>query len=253
VLSTSTIGPFVACDWVVVAAAAAISASASTFVITGGGPFGPSLRRALKTFDMLTSRCITLRGLDSVRRSPAAASCSKETERERDRDCDRAALRLCLVLLLAFTCELKSGGGSGCPWTDLPFVSMSSSSASESESDSDVHCGIRKSFLRKNLYCSGSFSANLTTEDDLSRVIHNRVCRCHSRGLHHIVTECLCPITHGFSSVNVCVCCFRVGECHLPKHEPVHESFQPVLENGLWRGVVVVVRRLLHPPPLRSV
>jgi hypothetical protein len=127
----------------------------------------------LKTFDMLTSRCITLRGLDSVRRSPAAASCSKETERERDRDCDRAALRLCLVLLLASTYGLKSGGGSGCPWTDLPFVSMSSS-ASESESDSDVHCGIRKSFLRKSLYCSGSFSANLT-EDDLSRVIHNRM------------------------------------------------------------------------------
>jgi hypothetical protein len=169
VLSTSTIGPFVACDWVVVAGAMAVISASSTFVITGGGPFGPSLRRVLKTFDMLTSRCITLRGLDSVRRSPAAASCSKETERERERDCDRAALRLCLVLLLAFTCELKSGGGSGCPWrTDLPFVSMSSS-ASESESDSDVHCGIRKSFLRKSLYCSGSFSANLTTEDDLSQ------------------------------------------------------------------------------------
>jgi hypothetical protein len=50
------------------------------------------LRRFLKTFDMLTSRCKTLRGLDSVRRIPAA-SCSSETERERERDC-AAALRL---------------------------------------------------------------------------------------------------------------------------------------------------------------
>lgn len=108
--------------------------------------------------DMLTSRCRTLRGLDSVRRSPAAASCSRETERERERDCDREASRLCLVLQLsatAFACESKSIGGSGCRWTS------SSSSASDSESDEDVHCGIRNSFLRKSLYCSGSFSENL--------------------------------------------------------------------------------------------
>lgn len=169
-LSTKIVGPFVACDWVVAAAAAAtVSASA---VVAGGGAFGPSLRRFLKTFDMLTSRCRTLRGLDSVRRSPAAASCSRETERERERDCDRAASRLCLALLVvvAFACESKSVGGSGCcPWTDLLFAS-SSSSAPDSESDEDVHCGIRKSFLRKSLYCSGSFSENLTTGGDLSRV-----------------------------------------------------------------------------------
>ena len=158
VLSTRTIGPFIACGWV---AAAAVSASASTFVVAGGGALGPSLRRFLKTFDMLTSRCRTLRGLDSVRRRPAAASCSRETERERDRDCDCAALRL--ELLSAFACESKSVGGSGCPWMDLLFLFASASwSASESDSDSDVHCGIRKSFLRKSLYCSGSFSANLT-------------------------------------------------------------------------------------------
>jgi hypothetical protein len=161
VLSTRTIGPFVACDWVVAAAAVAgeatISTSASSFVVAGSDAFGPSLRRFLKTFDMLTSRCRTLRGLDSVRRSPAAASCSRETERERERDCDRAASRLCLVLslLVGFACESKSIGGSGCPWTS------SSSSASDSESDEDVHCGIRNSFLRKSLYCSGSFSENL--------------------------------------------------------------------------------------------
>lgn len=187
VLSTRTIGPFVACDCVVaVAAVPTISASASNFVVAGGGAFGPSLRRFLKTFDMLTSRCRTLRGLDSVRRSPAAASCSRETERDRERDCDRAASRLCLVLLLAaFACESKSIGGSG--------SGSSSSSASDSESDEDVHCGIRNSFLRKSLYCSGSFSENLTTGDDLSRVIHNRVCVA--------VTHAGCTT----SSQNVCI------------------------------------------------
>jgi len=89
--STRTIGPFGGCARVVELLPVAVSAS--TFA--GGGAFGPSLRRFLKTFDMLTSRCKTLRGLDSVRRIPAA-SCSSETERERERDC--AALRLALLV-----------------------------------------------------------------------------------------------------------------------------------------------------------
>ena len=95
--STRTIGPFGGggggCVRVVELLADA-AVSASTFA-GGGGAFGPSLRRFLKTFDMLTSRCKTLRGLDSVRRIPAA-SCSSETERERERDCP--ALRLALLV-----------------------------------------------------------------------------------------------------------------------------------------------------------
>ena len=138
--STRIIGPFM----LVVELQA--TASVSTFI--GGGTFDPSFRRPLNTLDMLTSRWSTLRGLDSVRRSPA--SCSRETERERERDCD------CTVLLL-----LGSGfvGRSAVPWTCSSLLS-----ASESEPESDVHCGMRKSFLRKSLYWSGRFWANLIVD-----------------------------------------------------------------------------------------
>jgi len=90
--STRTVGPFT-CAWVVELLAASDASS-----LTGAGAssvFVPSLwRRPLNAFDMLTSRCKTLRGLDSVRRIPA--SCSREIERERERDC--AALRVELAL-----------------------------------------------------------------------------------------------------------------------------------------------------------
>jgi hypothetical protein len=106
--------------------------------------FVPSLRRPLNTLDMLTSRWRTLRGLDSVRRSPA--SCSRETDRDRERDC----------AALAFTCELlllrSSFVGRSGSWTGCLLLLSASVSSSESESDDDVHCGIRKSFLRKSLY-----------------------------------------------------------------------------------------------------
>ena len=112
--STRTIGPF-GCARVVELLAVAVAVAVSASAFAGGGTVGPSLRRFLKTFDMLTSRCRTLRGLDSVRRIPAA-SCSSETERERERDC--AALRLVPVWAFAFVYGgLKSIGGSG-PWTD---------------------------------------------------------------------------------------------------------------------------------------
>jgi hypothetical protein len=78
--STRTIGPL-AWAWVIIVETLVTSAS----TLTGGGATtGPSLRRALNTLDMLTSRCKALRGFESVRRIPA--SCSREIERERERD-----------------------------------------------------------------------------------------------------------------------------------------------------------------------
>lgn len=136
--STRTIGHF-ACAWVLLVVELLAGASASTFT---GGTIAPSLRRPLNTLDMLTSRWKTLRGLDSARRSPA--SCSSETDRERERDCAE---------LLAFTCELllrSSFVGRSGSWAGL--LLLLSTSVSVSESDDDVHCGIRKSFLRKSLY-----------------------------------------------------------------------------------------------------
>ena len=157
--STSTIGPLTCVC--VVELLATTTTSVSTF--TRGGALGPSLRRPLNTLDMLTSRCKTLRGLDSVRRIPAA-SCSRETERERERDCDRDCDRAVALLRVEpppFACELmKSAGGSG-SWSSTDLVSasasVSASPSSESDDDDDVHCGIRNSFLRKSLYCSGNF------------------------------------------------------------------------------------------------
>ena len=138
--STRIIGPFM------LAVELQAAASVSTFI--GGGTFDPSFRRPLNTLDMLTSRWSTLRGLDSVRRSPA--SCSRETERERERDCD------CTALLLFGSGFIRRSAG---PWTRSSLLVTS-----ESESESDVHCGIRKSFLRKSLYWSGRIWANLTWE-----------------------------------------------------------------------------------------
>jgi hypothetical protein len=79
--STNTIGPLATWAWVVVELLLLVTSVASTLT---GGATGPSLRRALNTLDMLTSRCRTLRGFESVRRIPA--SCSREIESERERD-----------------------------------------------------------------------------------------------------------------------------------------------------------------------
>ena len=136
--STRTTGPFT-CAWVVVVVEQLLAdASASAFT---GGTLAPSPRRPLNTLDMLTSRWKTRRGLDSVRRNPA--SCSRETDSERERDCTAS--------LVAFACELllKSFVGRSGSWAGLLSFSTS---VSESEPSDDVHCGIRKSFLRKCLY-----------------------------------------------------------------------------------------------------
>ncbi|KAI9464066.1 hypothetical protein BJY52DRAFT_884098 [Lactarius psammicola] len=136
--STKTIGLF-ACVWVVVelfsAAAIVVVGSASTLT---GGAFDPLRRRPLNTLDMLTSRCSTLRVLGSARRM--SASCSKEAERERERDGTKLRVDLWFG-----ACDSGRTVCGSCP------------SESPSSSSDDVHWGIRKSFLRRSLYCSGSF------------------------------------------------------------------------------------------------
>ena len=145
--STKTIGLF-ACVWVAAVAAAIVVVVDSASTLAGGAAFR---RGPLNTLDMLTSRCSTLRVLGSARRM--SASCSREAERERERDSTK--LRV-VDLRLGRTWESGNGGG------ELGrMVDTSCPSESPSSSDEDVHCGIRKSFLRKSLYCSGSFWANL--------------------------------------------------------------------------------------------
>ena len=140
--STKTIGLF-ACVWVAAVAAAIVVVVDSASTLAGGAAFR---RGPLNTLDMLTSRCSTLRVLGSARRM--SASCSREAERERERD----STKLRVVDLRLGTCESGNGGG------ELGrTVGTSCPSESPSSSDEDVHCGIRKSFLRRSLYCSGSF------------------------------------------------------------------------------------------------
>jgi hypothetical protein len=133
-------------ELLVAAAIVVVVISASTLA---GGAFDPLRRGPLNTLDMLTSRWSTLRVLGSARRM--SASCSREAERDRERDSTKLRVGLWFG-----TRGSWSGGDSG-----RTSVCGSCPSESPSSSDDDVHWGIRNSFLRRSLYCSGSFRENL--------------------------------------------------------------------------------------------
>ena len=60
----------------------------------------------------------------------------------------------------------------------------------------------------------------------------------YSRGLYHVVAECLRPVAHCFSSVRAGL---RVCQRHLPKDQPVHKALEAIFKNTPRRGIHLIV------------
>jgi len=156
----------------------------------------PSSRRplSLKTLDMLTSRCSTRLRLPTPPARRASASCTSETESERDRERE-SARRDCCDPAATWT----ETGSVLHRWADGVASSASSSSSSD-------HCGMRKSFIRRSRYSSGSFCANLLSISKNDAAAVSRL-QC-VKGAYSGCT---------MSSQNACVQFARLnhGRCHI--------------------------------------